>query len=137
MSELGTSKGVDGRVDEGVAHKQHNMQLKQRSVTLAVRVLGAYHDDDEVDKKRGPTHHKCPKQDGESQGPSHAVATPPLMPALPTVTGGQSSNVSGMDACQHEHVNIEEADNHQRDEKEDNKADLDELGGKEPDHEHS
>ncbi len=136
MSELSTAEGVDGWVDDGVAHQQHHMQLEQRSVTLAVRVHGAHHDDDEVEGKWRPTHHECPKQDGESQGSSHAASPPPLTPTLPPATGGQSSDLPGVDARQHEHVDVEEADNHQGDDEEDNKADHDELGVEEPHHEH-
>lgn len=137
MSELSAAEGVDGRVDEGVAHQQHHMQLEQRSVTFTVWVHGTHHDDNEVDEKWRPTHHECPKQNGESQGPSHTVAPPPLMPTPPPAAGGQSSDLPGMDASQHEHVHIEEADNHQGDDEEDNKADHDEPGGEEPHHEHS
>lgn len=127
MPELRDAEGVDGRVDEGVAHEQHHVQLEQRPVTLAVRVHGAHHDDDEVDKEWRPAHHKRPKQDGEGYGPSHTVAPPPVMPVPPSATGGQGSNLPGMDACQHEHVDIQEVDNHQGDEEEDHKADHDEL----------
>lgn len=39
-----------------------------------------------------------------------------------------------MDARQHEHVDVEEADNHQGDYEEDDKADHDEIGVEEPHH---
>lgn len=113
------------------------MQLEQGSVTLAVRVQGAHHDDDEVDKKRCPTHHECSEQDGESQHPSHAIPTPPLMTTPPPAAVGQRSDLPGMDACQHEHVDVEEADYCQGENEEDNKADNDEGGFEELHHEHS
>ena len=136
MSELGAAEGVDGRVDGGVAHHQHDVQLEQGAVTLTVRVHGAHREENEVEEKRRPTHNERPKQDGQSQGPSHAAAPPPLAAKLPPTAAGQGSNLSGMDACQHEHVEVEEADNCQGDDKEDNKADHDELGVEEPHHEH-
>lgn len=136
MSELRDAEGVDSRVYEGVAREQHHMQLEQRSVTLTVRVHGAHHDNDEVDEKWRPAHHESPKQDGESHGPSHAVAPPSLMPTPPAAAGGQGSNLPGMDACQHEHVDIEEVDHRQGDDEEDHKADHDDLGVEEPHHEH-
>lgn len=112
------------------------MQLEQGSVTLAVRVQGAHRDDDEVDKKRRPTHHKRPEQDGESQHPSHAIAPPPLMTTPPPAAVGQRSDLPGMDARQHEHVHIQEADQCKGENEEDNKADNDEGGFEELHHEH-
>lgn len=133
LCELWAAEGVDGRVDEGVAHQQHHVELEQRAVTLTVWVGRAHHDDDEVEEKRRPAHYESPKEDGESQGPSHAsaAAPPPLLPAA-----GQSCDLPGVDSRQHEHVDVEEADGRQGDHEEDDKADHDELGGEEPHHEH-
>lgn len=138
LCELWAAEGVDGRVDEGVAHQQHHVELEQRAVTLTVWVRRAHHDDDEVEEKRRPAHYESPKEDGESQGPSHAAAAPPpLVPTLPPATGGQSCDPPGVHSRQHEHVDVEEADGRQGDDEEDDKADHDELGSKEPHHEHS
>lgn len=86
-----------------------------------------------MDKKRRPAHHKGSEQDGEGQGSSHAIAPPPIPP---TPTAGQSSNLPGMDACQHKHVDVEGVDDCQGDDEEDNEADHDDLRVKEPHHEH-
>lgn len=137
VPELRDAEGVYGRVEEGVAHQQHHVQLEQRSVTLAVGVCWAHHDDDEVEKKWPPTHHKCPKQNGDSEGPSHVAAPPLLILGIIPGTGRQCRNLSGMDARQHEHVDIQEADNHQTDEEQHDEADHDELEVKEPNQQHS
>lgn len=78
VPELGDAEGIYGRIEEGVARQQRHMQLEQRSVTLAVGVHGAHHDDDKVEKKWRPANHQRPKQDGDGLGPSH-VAPPPLL----------------------------------------------------------
>lgn len=136
VSELRNAEGVDGWINKGVTHEQYHMQLEKWAVTLAVRVHGAHHEYDEMDKKRRPAHHKGSEQDGEGQGSSHAVA-PPLLTAIPsTPTGGQSSNLPGMDACQHKHVDVERVDDCQGDDEEDNEADHDDLWVEEPHHEH-
>lgn len=88
-------------------------------------------------KKRGPAHHEHSKEDGEGQGPSHAVAPPPPTPAPTTSIGRQSGNFLGMYASQHEHVDVDQVDNHQGDNKEDHKAGHDDVGIKEPHHEDS
>lgn len=49
---------------------------------------------------------------------------------------GQGGNLPGMDAWKYEHVHIQEVDNHQGDNEEDDKAAHDEVGIKEPHHEH-
>lgn len=88
-------------------------------------------------KKWGPAHHKHSKEDGEGQGPSHAVAPPPPTPSPPTPTGRQSGNFLGMYTGQQEHIDVDQVDNHQGDDEEDHKADHDDVGIKEPHHEHS
>lgn len=135
MPELRDAKGVDARVDEGVAHEQNHVELEQRAVALAVRVHGARHEEDEVEEKRRPANHKGPKQDGESQDASHAVAPAPQVPMLPAAVG-QGSDLPGVDAGKDEHVYIQEVDHHQGDDKEDDKAAHDEVGVEEPHHEH-
>lgn len=135
MSELDAAEGVDGRVDEGVAHQQHHVQLEQRAITLTIRVRWAQHDDDEMKKKWRPTHYERPKQNGECQGPSHAAAPPPPPPPA-TIAGGQSRDLPRMDARQHEHVYVKEADDRQGDDEEDDEADHDEVGVEEPHHKH-
>lgn len=110
------------------------MQLEKRAITLAVRVGGTHHDDDQVEEKRGPTDHKSPHQDGECQGASHAAA-PPLPP--PTTTRGQRCNLARMYASQHKNEDVEEADDGQGEEEEDDEVDHDEGGVKEPHHENS
>lgn len=133
VSQLRDAKGVDARINEGVAHEQNHVKLKQRSVALAVRVHGAHHEDDEVEKKRCPANHKCPKQDGQSQDAPHAIAPSPLVPLPPTAVG-QGSNLPGVDACKNEHVDVQEVDNCQGDNEEDNKAAHDEVGMEELHH---
>jgi len=112
------------------------VQLEQRAVALAVRVGGAHHDDDEVEEERRPAHHEHPEQDGEGQGPSRAAAPSPPTPTLPAADGGQGRDLPGVDARQHEHVDVEEADDRQGDDEEDDEEDHDELGGEEAHHEH-
>lgn len=89
-------------------------------------------------KEWGPAHHERSEEDGEGQGPSHAVAPPPPPPTStpPTPAGGQSGNVPGMYAGQHEHVGVDEVDDHQGDNEEDHKADHDDVRIEEPHHEH-
>lgn len=135
MSELGDAKGIDARVNEGMAHEQNHVELKQRSVTLAVWVHGAHHEEDEVEKKWCPANHKRPKYDGESQYAPHAVAPPPQLLMPPTAIG-QGSNLPGMDAWKYEHVYVQEVNNHQGDNEEDHEAAHDEVGNEEPHHEH-
>lgn len=64
VPQLGAAEGVDGRVDEGVAHQQDHVELEQGPVTLTVWVHGARHDDDKVEEEWRPAHHERPKQDG-------------------------------------------------------------------------
>lgn len=135
MSELRDAKSIDGRVNEGVTHEQNHVKLKHRSVALAVWVHWAHHEDDEVQKEWPPANHEGPKQDGQSQNASHAMAPPPLVLMLPT-TIGQGGNLPGMDACEYEHVDIQDVDNCQGDDEEDDKAAHDEVGIEEPHHEH-
>lgn len=87
-------------------------------------------------KEWGPAHHEHSEEDGEGQGPSHAVALPPTTPTPPAPTGGQGSNFPGMYAGQHEHVGVDEVDDHQGDNEEDHKAGHDDVGIEEPHHEH-
>lgn len=134
MPELGAAEGVDGGVNEGVAHHQHHVQLEQGSVTLAVRVHGAHHDDDEVEIKGHPAHNKCSEQNGERQSSPHIAAPPLLEPRLSDV--GKSCDALGVDASQHEHVDVEEADDHQGDDEEDNEADHNKLEVKKRHHQH-
>lgn len=112
------------------------MQLEQRPVTLAVGAHGADHDDDQVDGERSPAHQEGPEQDGERQRPPHVVAPPPALSTPPPAAAGKGRNPSGVDACQHEHVDVEEADNPQGDNEEDNEADHDDVGVEEAHHEH-
>lgn len=93
-------------------------------------------------KEWGPAHHERSEEDGKGQGPSHAVAppppspSPPPTPTRPTPASGQSSNVPGMYAGQHEHVGVDQVDDHQGDDEEDHEADHDDVGIEEPYHEH-
>lgn len=127
MPQLGHAESVDSRIYEGVAHHQHHMQLEQGPVAFTVRIHRANCDDDQVDKKRRPTHHKRPEQDGESQSASHVAAPPPLMMRLVPAATRQRGDVLSVNAGHHEHVDVEEADGCQGDDEEDDEADDDEL----------
>lgn len=137
LSELCAAERVNDGVDEGVAHQQHHVQLEQGAIALTVGVHGAGHDDEEVEEERCPAHHKGAEQQGQSQGSPHA-APPPLSPTtLPSTAHGQGCDLPGVDACQHEHVDVEEADHRQGDDKEDDEADHSDVGVKESHHEYS
>lgn len=134
MSELRDAKGVDGGVNEGVAHEQNHVELKQRPVALAVRIHGAHHHEDEVEKEGPPTNHERPEQDGQGQDAPHAVAPAPLVLMLPAAVG-QGGNLPGVDARKYEHVDVQEVDDHRGDDEEDDEAAHDEVGVEEPHHE--
>ena len=53
------------------------MQLEEGTVTLTVRVKGAYHYDEQVQEERSPASHKHAKKNGESQGTPYTA--PPLL----------------------------------------------------------
>lgn len=112
------------------------MELEKWAEALAVRVHRAHHEYDEMDKKRGPAHHKHSEKNGEGQGPSHAVAPPAATPPpLPSIIG-ESGNFLGMYAGQQEHVDVDQVDDNQWDNEKDNKAGHDDVGIKKPDHQH-
>ncbi|KAG7223519.1 hypothetical protein INR49_015459 [Caranx melampygus] len=62
LRELWAAEGIDGRVDEGVAHQQHHVELEQRAVTLTVWVHRAHHDDDEVEENGAQHTTKAPNR---------------------------------------------------------------------------
>lgn len=118
-----------------MAHQQHQVKLKKRSVALTVRVQGAHHDQDHMEGKRCPANQKRPEQYSKSQGPPHAAAPPPLPPAGPSTAAREGRNLPGVDPRQQEHVDVQEADNHQGDHEDDHKADHEERKVEEPHHE--
>lgn len=114
------------------------MELEERAEALAVRVRGTHHEDHQVHEERGPAHHEGPQEDGEGEGPSHGVAPPAPAPPLapPTPVGGQGGNFPGVDASQHEHVGVDEVDDHHGDDEEGHEAGPDDVQVEEPHHEH-
>ena len=134
VSELGAAEGIDGGVDEGVAHQQRHVQLEQRAVALAVRVGVARHDEDEVEEERRPAHHEGPEQDGERHRASHAAAAPTVSLALHA--RGVSGDLSGVATCQQEHVDVEEDDEQQGDGEDGYEEGLDEGSVEKAHHEH-
>ena len=134
MSELSAAEGVDGGVDEGVAHQQRHVQLEQRAVALAVRVGVARHDQDEVEEERGPAHHKRAEQYGERHHASHVAPAPTV--TLPLYAQRVSGDLSSMATRQQEHVDVEEDYEKQGDGEDGYEEGLDEGGVEEAHHEH-
>lgn len=101
LPHLQAPEGVNERVDDGVAHDQHQVGVEVRSVADAVGVHGAGDDEDEVEEERRPADDEDPQEDGDGDGALHAGAL------RGHALDGQRGDALDVQAGKQEHVHVQ------------------------------
>lgn len=101
LPHLQAPEGVNERVDDGVAHDQHQVGVEVRGVADAVGVHGAGDDEDKVEEERRPADDENPQEDGDGDSPLHAGALGGH------ALDGQRRDALDVQAGEQEHVHVQ------------------------------